>query len=110
LTAILRSGSEEVRSTTLFVEEETVFVAFPCHMLLPLGDGLYKQRRPSRTLRDPRFTAACNRGLFPRRSSRGVTKPSRLYLLVEIERTLKFYVVELHDVHSRYCCPIPRGL
>jgi transposase-like protein len=41
LTADLRTGPKEPRSTTLTIEEEAVVVAFRRHTLLPLDDCLY---------------------------------------------------------------------
>ena len=118
-TADRRTGPTVPRSTVLSVEQEAIIVAFRKHTLLPLDDCLYALQATI-----PQFTrSSLHRclerhgisrlpeveGDQPRRKkfdtypigffhidlAEGRTAEGKLYLLVAIDRTSKFAVVEL---------------
>jgi transposase-like protein len=124
-TADLPTGPKVARSTVLSIEEEAVIVAFRRHTLLPLDDCLYAlqatiphltrsslhrclQRHGISQLPKIEGDAPTRRkfksyplGYFHIDIAEVRTEQGRLYLLVAIDRTTKFAVVELHEKATR---------
>ncbi len=116
-----RTGPKDPRSTVLSPEEEAIVVAFRRHTLLPLDDCLYAlqatiplltrsslhrclqrhgiSRLPEVEGEQPskRKFKAYPIGYFHIDIAEVRTEEGRLYLLVAIDRTSKFAVVELHQ-------------
>jgi transposase InsO family protein len=123
--ADLPTGPKEPRSTLLTVEEEAVVVAFRRHTLLPLDDCLYAlqptiphltrsslhrclQRHGISRLPQVEGEAAPRRkfkaypiGYFHIDIAEVRTAEGKLHLIVAIDRTSKFAVVELHEKVTR---------
>jgi hypothetical protein len=119
--ADVRTGPKEPKSTVLTIEEEAVVVTFRKHALLPLDDCLYSlqatvphltrsslhrclQRHGISQLPKVEGEASAKRkfkaypiGYFHIDIAEVRTAQGRLYLLVAIDRTSKFAVVELHE-------------
>jgi len=115
------TGPKDARSTVLSVEDEAVVVAFRRHTLLPLDDCLYAlqptiphltrsslhrclQRHGISQLPQVEDGASAKRkfkaypiGYFHVDIAEVRTAQGKLYLLVAIDRTSKFAVVEAHE-------------
>ncbi|WP_376984637.1 IS481 family transposase [Bosea sp. R86505] len=120
-----RTGPKEPKSTVLTIEEEAVIVAFRRHTLLPLDDCLYALQATIPRLTRSSLHRCLQRhgiGRLPDVDSEKVAKKKfkaypigffhidiaevqtaegRLYLLVAIDRTSKFALVELHKKATR---------
>jgi Integrase core domain len=123
--ADLPTGPKKPKSTVMTTEEEAVVVAFRRHTLLPLDDCLYTlqptiphltrsslhrclQRHGNSRLPQVEGEASTKRkfkaypiGYFHVDIAEVRTAPGRLYLIVAIDRTSKFAVVELHEKVTR---------
>jgi hypothetical protein len=123
--ADLRTGPKEPRSTVLTIEEEAVAVAFRRHTLLPLDDCLYAlQPTIPHLTRSSLHRCLKRHGISRLPQVEGEASPKRkfkaypigyfhidiaevrtaqgkLHLIVAIDRTSKFAVVELHEKVTR---------
>jgi hypothetical protein len=121
----LPTGPKQPRSTVLTVEEEAVVVAFRRHTLLPLDNCLYAlqptiphltrsslhrclQRHGISRLPQVEGEASPTRkfkvypiGYFHIDIAEVRTAQGKLYLIVAIDRTSKFALVELHEKVAR---------